>query len=255
MGQAASAREHRMYRMKARKKAYEVQQDMKTKLAKYDVSKTGTLTREEVRKMASDLLNQYTPVVGGLTDDDVDMMMRCGGDNVKPELTLDEMPGAMAVMTNIKESNKYVHELFKEFDVDRSGQLPADQLMALLTKVNGGAKPADNDVSFIIKQCEPRGAADPIGIAQLKAALGCWYCLQEKSMSDKVKESFDQADTKGNGVIEKNELRALLKQLNPGFSDTDLDQLVDTTFGEFDTNKSGVLEFDQFVDWLCGGQG
>lgn len=240
-----------MYRQKARKEAFETAEAIKKKIAGYDVSKTGTLNREEVRKLAQDTLNEYTPLVGGLTDEDIDMIMRCGGNNVRPELTFDEVPDALALMARIKKDNELIVALFKEFDVDDTKSLAADQLSNLLTKVNGGTKPEATDVDYILKQCEPRDKADPITLPQLKAALACWFCLnKEKSMADKVKETFDAADTKGTGAIDKDELRALLKQLNPTFTDVELDQLVESTFKDFDTNKSNALEFDQFVDWI-----
>jgi len=250
MGQAASARESRMYRMKARKKQYESMKDVEEKLGQYDVSKTGTFSRDEVATMAKDLLTKYTPDVGGLSEDDIDMIMRCGGDNVKPELTLAEVPHAIAIMAMIKDNYQFVAQLFDRFDVDKTGELPAEQLKAVLKDVNGGAAPAEADIIYILKQCEPRGSTEPIKRNQLKAALGCWYCLQEKSLADRVKDSFDTADTKGNGVIEKDELTALLKELNPSFADKELDDMVAAIFAKFDTNKSYVLEYEQFVDWV-----
>jgi len=238
-----------MYRVKARKKSFQNMQDAEAKLAKYDISNTGTLSREEVLTMAKDLLNTYTPEVGGITDEDIDMIMRCGGDNVKPELTKGEIAHALALMAILKDYNKWVVELFAKFDVDKSGKLSADQLKPLLKDVNG-KDPEDKDITYILKQCEPRLASDPISKDQLKAALACWYCLQDQTVADKVKESFDLADTKGNGVIEKDELRALLGELNKTFKDQELDDMVGAIFGKFDTNKSGVLEYEQFVDWL-----
>lgn len=200
--------------------------------------------------MAKDMLNEFTPLVGGLTDEDIDLIMRCGGDNVKPELTLDEIPNALAVMGFLKEANKEVVELFQRFDVDKSGELPADQLKALLKEVNGGVDPLESDLYFILKQCEPRASADPIKLDQLKPALACWFILQEKTKSEKLKDTFDAADTKGNGVIEKDELKALLKSLKSTMTEAEVDAGVEAAFSEFDTNKSGVLEYDQFVDWV-----
>jgi Ca2+-binding EF-hand superfamily protein len=239
-----------MYKAKSRKQAYERAQDIKARIEKYDLSKTGTLSREEVIKMAADILNEYTPLVGGLTDEDVEMIMRCGGDNVRPELTKDEVPNALACMAQIRQDNHLLVNLFSEFDVDKTGELPSDQLTNLLTRINGGTAPDVSDVDYILAQCEPRGKTDPIKIVQLKAAVACWFCIKDKSIADKVKETFDAADTKGNGRIERDELHALLKSLNPSFSLADLQTLVDSTFAEFDTNRSNALEFDQFVDWI-----
>lgn len=219
-------------------------------MVKYDVSKTGSLSREEVKRLAQEWLTEFTPFVGGVSDEDVDMIMRCGGENVKKEVTMSELPKALAVMASIKEHNKSLVELFNKFDVDQTGSLPADQLKSLLKEVSGGVEVDESDVNYILMQCEPRNAKDPIGMNQLKAALACWYCLQKETSSDRMKLIFDAADVKGNGVIERDELKKLFSKLDKSWSDEQLEALVSAAFERFDSNKSGVLEYDQFIDWL-----
>jgi len=81
----------------------------------------------------------------------------------------------LAIISIIKENNKDLDKLFKRYDADGSGDLPADQLKPLLEEVSEGVPVTDADVDYVLKQCEPRGVADPIKKTQLKAAIACWY--------------------------------------------------------------------------------
>eukprot|EP00747_Dinoflagellata_sp_TGD_P181933 gnl/TRDRNA2_/TRDRNA2_35949_c0_seq1.p1 gnl/TRDRNA2_/TRDRNA2_35949_c0~~gnl/TRDRNA2_/TRDRNA2_35949_c0_seq1.p1 ORF type:complete len:304 (-),score=65.03 gnl/TRDRNA2_/TRDRNA2_35949_c0_seq1:338-1249(-) len=210
----------------------------------FDKSKTGTLSREEVITLAKTLLDTYTPLVGGLKDDDVDMIMRCGGDTCKDEITAEELPLAVSIMYTVRDFNQNFHEMFVKFDVDKSGKLPADQLTALFKSFYGG-DPHPLDVNFVLHQLEPRGTADPIGAAQLKAALACWYCMQEPTQ-EKIKAMFKKWDKAGNGVISRDEFRAVMTKLKSQFTQDQLDVI----FNEADKNGNNVLDYNEFVDFL-----
>jgi len=186
MGAAASAVENslapntqRRAGVGARKSASaEVKHDetelSKALLKKYDTSKTGKLSRDEVRAIAKDLLTEATVKVGGLEDEDVDTIMRLGGATCAAELTVEELPRALALMTQIRKDNFKVAGLFSRFDTDGSGVLPADQLRELLTVVNHGVAPDDADVAFVLAQAEGEPGSG-IALTQLKPALACWY--------------------------------------------------------------------------------
>lgn len=159
-------------------------------MKEYDKSHTGVLSRQEVKEMATKILGRYAPELGGLEFEEIDLIMMCGGDTVQPELRAEELPGALAIICRIKEENENLVRLFRKYDVDKSGDLPASQLKPLLQEVYDGIEPPEDDIAYILRQCEPRGAEDPIKQDQLKAALACWYCLaddssMERQMADK----------------------------------------------------------------------
>lgn len=218
-------------------------------MKQYDKSKTGSLSRAEVKAMAKELCNKYTPLVGGITDEDVEFIMRAGGENTKEELRAEDLPFALAVMMAVREDSANFHDLFLRHDMDKSGVLPADQLTSLLSEVNDGQAPAGSDVSYILNQCEPRGKDDPIPEAQLKCAIACWYCLKEPA-HEKIKAMFQAWDTEKTGVISKAELAAVVKHLSSG-EVTDAE--IDTLFRSIDTHNTGSIEYDEFVEWVLGG--
>lgn len=64
--------------------------------------------------------------------------------------------------------------------------------------------------------------------------------------SDYVKEQFKVWDEDGSGYIEKDEIMLVLKGLDPDFANRDLDRL----FSTVDKNGDGVIQIEEFVDWL-----
>jgi len=181
-------------------------------MKEYDKSKTGTLSRQEVTEMATAILGRVAPNMGGLTFEEVELIMCLGGSTTKPEITAEDLPQALAIIASVKEENHNLERLFSKFDVDKTGELPANQLTALLTEVNAGVPPTVGDVTYVLTQCEPRGAADPIKKTELKAALACWYCLAEEtdeqrtsrlrmSAGEEIREVREPAKSTGDQVF------------------------------------------------------
>jgi len=218
---------------------------VKSFMNQYDKSKTGTLNRAEVIAMATDLCSG---MVGGITDADVEFIMRAGGENTADELHAEDLPTALAVLMAVRDDCANFHELFLRHDADKTGVLPLDQLSALLSEVNDGLPPAPSDVSYILNQCEPRGTHDPIPETQLRCAIACWYCLKEPA-HEKIKAMFQAWDTGKTGVISKAELAAVMKNLSPEVTDKE----VNTLFTSIDTHQTGSIEYDEFLEWVLGG--
>lgn len=219
-------------------------------MAKYDVSRTGTLSRQEVKTLATDLcVKSSVSLVGGITDNDVDMIMRCGGEDCTDQLSANDLPLALAVVLAVRDDSENFHQLFLRHDADNSGVLPEDQLTTLLTEINDGHPPGANDVSYILRQCEPRGRNDAIPESQLKCAIACWYCCSTPA-HDKIKQMFKAWDTEGTGVISIAELEAVMGRLS---AEAVKAEDVTNLFNSIDQNHDGSISYDEFVDWVIGG--
>lgn len=62
---------------------------------------------------------------------------------------------------------------------------------------------------------------------------------------ESIQKLFKEWDSDGSGTIEREELSAVMKKLC-GLSDEDIDTLID----EADQNKDGVIDYNEFLDWL-----
>ncbi|NIR36836.1 MAG: EF-hand domain-containing protein [Actinobacteria bacterium] len=71
--------------------------------------------------------------------------------------------------------------------------------------------------------------------------------LSEEELQE-VKETFDHFDTDSNGVIDRDEFRALLKALDPGFDEDD----VLMGLKVLDANENDVIDWEEFRDWWGG---
>lgn len=62
---------------------------------------------------------------------------------------------------------------------------------------------------------------------------------------DEIEELFEQNDTDGNGDIDFEEFTALIADLDPKMPGPALT----IGFHDIDTNKDGLINFDEFLDW------
>lgn len=67
---------------------------------------------------------------------------------------------------------------------------------------------------------------------------------------DKIRSKFHQLDKDGDGTLSFKEMKRLLKGLNSGFSEHQLQQL----YCEIDSNQNGIVEIDEFVDFMATGK-
>jgi len=68
---------------------------------------------------------------------------------------------------------------------------------------------------------------------------------------DKIKETFQKFDSDGNGVISLSELKAVLQSLpvpagTRAFTESDFDKFLEA----MDENHDGVIDYNEFTDWL-----
>lgn len=68
--------------------------------------------------------------------------------------------------------------------------------------------------------------------------------MSESELAE-IKEIFDHYDKDSNGVIDRNEFRALLKSLDPEFNEDD----VLMGLKVLDENENDVVDWDEFIEW------
>lgn len=62
---------------------------------------------------------------------------------------------------------------------------------------------------------------------------------------EEIEELFEQNDTDGNGDIDFGEFTALVADLDPTMSRP----VLTIGFRDIDTNKDGLINFDEFLEW------
>lgn len=79
--------------------------------------------------------------------------------------------------------------------------------------------------------------------------FGRFFLPTRQPQSERMKEAFQAWDRNNSGSIEVEELKGVMKGLNPDFPDRDLDKIMRV----IDTNHNGVIEYEEFVEWVMGG--
>lgn len=110
-----------------------------------------------------------------------------------------------------------MNKIIKQYDTNNSNKLEKDQLIELLTAIDGstpaGTKPQEEEVDYVLKSADKSGDGC-IDCAELEAALGAWMTYTEKR--EEWEEKFKKYDVDGTGLLSRKEVNEYLKDLNGG---------------------------------------
>mmetsp|Transcript_121609 Transcript_121609/g.190802 ORF Transcript_121609/g.190802 Transcript_121609/m.190802 type:complete len:163 (-) Transcript_121609:159-647(-) len=70
------------------------------------------------------------------------------------------------------------------------------------------------------------------------------------SAVEKIVEVFQAWDTDGDGTISRDELEKVLILLNPSFTKKDMNTIMKAA----DKNGDGLIDYEEFANWLAGGK-
>jgi calmodulin len=70
----------------------------------------------------------------------------------------------------------------------------------------------------------------------------------EEALQKELKEAFRLYDKEGNGFIPTSCLKEILRELDDQLSDADLDGMIN----EIDSDGSGTVDFDEFMEMMTG---
>lgn len=142
------------------------------------------------------------------------------------QLSVEEMCLGMGCETD--EEKQMVQSLFKRLDADSSGTVSLSEFAALYGAELAPSPPAKEEKAVESTVEEVIEIFDP-------------------QMAESIKEIFRNADTNGDGVISKDELKNLFREIAE-WSDEEFEVL----FAEADKNGDGKIQHQEFIDWVMG---
>ncbi|XP_046665831.1 troponin C, isoallergen Bla g 6.0101-like [Homalodisca vitripennis] len=124
------------------------------------------------------------------------------------------MVGTILSMLGHDVSEKQLKTIIDEVDADGSGQLEFEEFVTLAAQFLGEEETVD-----------------------------------PAAMQEELKEAFRLYDKEGNGYITTSVLKEILKELDDKMTPEDLDSIIE----EIDSDGSGTVDFDEFMEVMTGG--
>jgi len=180
--QAGKKRQEAIARHEAFWQEIEKQNKIAAIFKKHDVSKTGSLNREELGAMLQELAGGEAPTEEELTF--VLITADATDKKMDGEIGHHELETAIAVWNRYLHSKPDIDIIFEKFDKNQSSKLEAKELKAFLTELNDDIEPTDQEVQFILDSSD--GAVEGIsktgGInrTELTQAISLWYAHTDK---------------------------------------------------------------------------
>lgn len=136
-------------------------------------------------------------------------------------------------------------EAFELFDKNHDGKISGDELGCVLRSL--GLEYSQEEVDEMIKNAD----TNENGFVEYDEFLVMMQRFSQHppnlpSMDEKTREAFRVFDLDGNGYIDKNELRHVMKRLGENLSEDDVKEM----FREADLNNDGKIDFNEFRQLL-----
>ncbi|XP_076253624.1 troponin C-like isoform X4 [Rhynchophorus ferrugineus] len=139
-----------------------------------------------------------------------------------------------------------LRKAFEAFDSQKSGSIPCDMVADIL-RIMG--QPFDKK---ILEELIEEVDADKSGRLEFEefVTLAAKFIVEEddEAMQKELKEAFRLYDKEGNGYIPTSCLREILRELDDQLTDRELDMMIE----EIDTDGSGTVDFDEFMEMMTG---
>ncbi|KAF3424573.1 hypothetical protein E2986_11292 [Frieseomelitta varia] len=139
-----------------------------------------------------------------------------------------------------------MRKAFQMFDTTKSGFIDTLKISTILNTM--GQLFDDSDLNALIAE------NDPEGIGKVNFDGFCRIAgrfLEEEdaeAMQEELKEAFRLYDREGNGYITTATLKEILAALDDKLTSADLDGII----AEIDTDGSGTVDFDEFMEMMTG---
>ncbi|KAJ3643227.1 hypothetical protein Zmor_025951 [Zophobas morio] len=146
-----------------------------------------------------------------------------------------------------KDQIALLRKAFDTFDVEKKGSIGTVMVGTILSML--GVQTTEQILDEIIAEVD----ADGSGELEFEEfiTLASRFMAEEdaEAMQSELKEAFRLYDKEGNGYITTATLKEILRELDNNLSDEELDGIIT----EIDTDGSGTVDYDEFMEVMTGG--
>jgi len=139
-----------------------------------------------------------------------------------------------------------LQKAFNSFDSQKTGSIPCEMVSDILRLMG---QPFDKKIldDLILEVDEDKsGRLEFVEFVQLAAK----FIVEEdaEAMQKELKEAFRLYDKDGNGFIPTSCLKEILRELDDQLTDHELNGMIE----EIDSDGSGTVDFDEFMEMMTG---
>ncbi|CAG9767458.1 unnamed protein product [Ceutorhynchus assimilis] len=139
-----------------------------------------------------------------------------------------------------------IRKAFQMFDTSKSGFIETTKIATILNTM--GQLFDEGELNNLIRKNDPdhSGTVSFDGFAEIAS-----HFLEEDddaNIQQELKEAFRLYDREGNGYITTGTLKEILAALDDNLTSRDLDGII----AEIDTDGSGTVDFDEFMEMMTG---
>lgn len=146
-----------------------------------------------------------------------------------------------------KQQLELLRNAFNAFDQEKKGCIGTQMVGTILSML--GHQLDDKLLKEIIDEVDADGSGE-LEFEEF-VTLAARFLVEEdaEAMQQELKEAFRLYDKEGNGYITTQVLREILKELDDNLTNDDLDMMIE----EIDSDGSGTVDFDEFMEVMTGG--
>ncbi|KAK6625523.1 hypothetical protein RUM43_005822 [Polyplax serrata] len=149
-------------------------------------------------------------------------------------------------MTGMNEGSM-LKKAFDAFDQEKRGCISVNMVGTILSML--GHALTESMLADVIAEVD----ADQSGELEFPefCTLAARFLVEEdaEAMQQELKEAFRLYDKEGNGYITTKVLREILRELDEKITNEELDMMI----SEIDSDGSGTVDFDEFMEVMTGG--
>ncbi|XP_036328195.1 UHRF1-binding protein 1-like isoform X4 [Rhagoletis pomonella] len=164
-------------------------------------------------------------------------------------ILLEEKKALLDTIRSLQEDDEkmdIMRKAFQMFDTQKSGFIETLRLKTILNSM--GQMFEESELQELVDENDPEdtGKVNFDGFCNIAA-----HFLEEEdaeAIQKELKEAFRLYDREGNGYITTSTLKEILAALDDKLSSSDLDGII----AEIDTDGSGTVDFDEFMEMMTG---
>ncbi|KAF4524254.1 hypothetical protein B566_EDAN008800 [Ephemera danica] len=222
-----------------------MQQELREAFRLYDKEGNGYITTAVLREILQELDDK-------ITSEELDMMIEeidsDGSGTVDfDEFMEEDLTQDQIGITSISCMMAVLRKAFEAFDPTHQGFISTDMIGSILELLD--IKVTDSMLQDIIDEVD----ADGSGQLEFEefVILASRFLVEEdeEAMQKELREAFRLYDKEGNGYITTDVLREILRELDDKITSEELDMMIE----EIDSDGSGTVDFEEFMEVMTGG--